>query len=61
MNLATYQVAYTLGSYSGRVTVHADPDAEDVEIVAIAKRELYRRAGGAPTGLYYESWKVVRP
>lgn len=50
---------YHLGTYEGEISVNASEDDDNATIIARARRQLFRRSGGAPLGLYAESWKIV--
>lgn len=53
-----WTVAYYVGTYSGEVTVTADENADSEHVIALARREVTRRAGGSlPFGA--ESWRIV--
>jgi hypothetical protein len=55
----TYVVDYQIGSsYSGTIEVVADDGAETDHIIAIAKRQLFRRSGGHPPPHYVQIFKV---
>ncbi len=58
MSQARYTVHYDVGTYEGDVVVWADTDAETDQVVAKAKREVYRGAR-PPAGLYSEQWRVT--
>ena len=53
-------VAYSIGTYSGEVRVfNVDPDDETEHVIARAKKQLTREAGGpAPFGA--QSWREIR-
>lgn len=53
-----YTVKYQIATYSGEITVTCDPHADNEEIIAKAKSQLRRQAGGSlPYG--YQSFKIV--
>lgn len=54
-----YTVHYDIGTYEGDVVVWADEDAESDYVIAKAKRDLFRRSGGRPAGLYSERWRIT--
>ena len=56
--MITSIVHYQIGSYSGSVEVTHEPDAENQEIIAKAKRILKAKAGDFPFG--YQSWTIKR-
>lgn len=54
-------VAYQIGTYSGSIDVACDPDHDEDQIIATAKRALKRKCGGMgiyPSGCCYESWRI---
>lgn len=54
----TATVKYQIATYSGEIEVPCDPDEDNDEIIARAKRIEIRQFGGSfPFG--YENWKVV--
>ncbi|MDR2152621.1 MAG: hypothetical protein LBO72_07360 [Helicobacteraceae bacterium] len=53
-------VSYSVGTYSGEIEVYYDdPDVDDGELIAKAKRIVFRNSP-RPAGMYAESWKVRR-
>ena len=56
----TYTIDYQVGTYSGSIEVSVDDDANTDEVIAIAKRMLWRKSGGHPPSHYAQSFKVRR-
>lgn len=50
-------VRYQIATYSGTVSVNANPDDENETIIAMARAQLRRRFGHFPFGV--ESWRVL--
>lgn len=55
----TATVRYQIETYEGTIQVNCDPDEDEEDIIARAKRILRRQAGSFPMGIYYENWKVI--
>lgn len=50
-------VKYQIGTYSGTVKVHCDPDDDNETIIARAKAKIRREYGSI--GMAYENYKVI--
>ena len=56
-NTRTVTVAYQVATYAGEIVLQVDENADREEIIARARAELRRRAGGSmPFGS--ESWRI---
>ena len=51
-------VKYQVATYKGELIVSHDPDDDNEQIIAKAKKKLSREAGVLPLG--YQSFKVIR-
>jgi hypothetical protein len=54
-------VKYNIGTYSGEVEVTCEPEDDNEQIIAKAKKLLKQKVGSYPAGMYYEHYKVIRP
>jgi hypothetical protein len=54
-------VKYNIGTYCGEVEVTCEPDDDNEQIIARAKKLLKQKVGSYPAGMYYEHYKVIRP
>lgn len=55
----TVTLRYQLGDWKGQISINVEPNEPQEAIVARARRALFRHYGGAPLGLYSESWTFL--
>ncbi len=56
--IVTWTVSYSIGTYSGDVSVRASADAEREHVIALAKQRLRRMSGGAALPFGAESFRL---
>lgn len=54
----TYTVDYQVGTYSGSIEISVDDGDDTEQIIAVAKRTLWRKSGGHPPPHYAQIFRV---
>ena len=60
--MATAELRYRVGAYSGTIEVQCDPDDDTETVIAMGKAKLRRLSPGGsyyPSGCCSESWREV--
>jgi len=53
------KVRYFIGPYTGTLEVNCNAFDDDNLIIARAKKQLMKSAGGYPVGMCYESFQII--